>query len=437
MFKLSGLKKYALSTGYLFTEKIIRVFVNIFIWAKVIQYLGPEQFGIFSYALSLVSFFTIFSDLGLETIVIKRLIHEPAAQNKILGSIFFLNVIVGIATVVCLILLIIIIPTTPELKTVILILSLKGLFQSLRNIDFYFQSQVKFSYIVFSQIISLIVTGVLCLYFVYLKMPLVSFAAISIIEVAVVSLGLAFSYLKERQSFASWEIDMSVIKKLLAQSWPLIISGIAIFIYMRLDQIMIQNILGPTSLGYYSAAVRISEVFYFLPMIITSSLFPAVIYSKINDKTTYEDRLEALFGLLFFISIATALVLYLCSGFLIEKLYGNQYTRSVQSLMILVWANPFVFWGVARTKWAIAENAQMLTMIYIILGAVLNVILNIILIPKYSIEGAAVATIISQAVAAVFSNLLSSKSRYLFFLQMKSLNFLWIKKVIAPFIVKK
>jgi PST family polysaccharide transporter len=147
--------------------------------------------------------------------------------------------------------------------------------------------------------------------------------------------------------------------------------------------------------------------------------------------------LVGLFGLLFFISIATALVLYLCSGFLIEKLYGNQYTRSVQSLMILVWANPFVFWGVARTKWAIAENAQMLTMIYIILGAVLNVILNIILIPKYSIEGAAVATIISQAVAAVFSNLLSSKSRYLFFLQMKSLNFLWIKKVIAPFIVKK
>jgi len=193
-------------------------------------------------------------------------------------------------------------------------------------------------------------------------------------------------------------------------------------IYMKIDQIMLGQMIGDEAVGLYSAATRISEVWYFIPMAIVASVFPAILESKKRSEDEYYERLQKLYDLMAMISVGVALAMTFLSMLIVTSLFGEAYSEAGPVLAIHVWAAVFVFLGVASSQWFLAENLQILSFQRTALGAVVNVILNLWLIPLYGVVGAALATVFAQATASLFFDGIQKKTRRMFWMKIKSMN---------------
>lgn len=190
---------------------------------------------------------------------------------------------------------------------------------------------------------------------------------------------------------------------------------------MKIDQVMLGEMVGKDAVGIYSAAVRISEVWYFIPTAIVSSATPSIYTAKDKSEELYYQRIEKLLRLLILVSIAIAVPMTFLSGTIITILFGNNYLEAGSILAIHIWASLFVFMGVATSPWFIAEGLTHLSFRRTLVGAIINVVLNLFLIPTYAGLGAAIATVISYAFAAFLMNALHPITNKLFIIQLKSL----------------
>ncbi len=418
----SGLKKYFLNTGYLIFEKIIRAFISFVVWAQVIRYLGPERFGIFSFVLSIVFLFGILSDLGLDAIVVREIIKHPENENQILGSTFTLKLVGSLLAIALAFSLGWVLVRDIDVVMLIFIISLQLIFKSFDTIDYYFQAHVQSKYSVYSKIISLSATTFFCFLFIYFRKSLIWFTAIVPVEIAVAGITLLCFYINISKDDTSWSVSFDIMKNLLKESWPLILSGVAISVYMRIDQIMIRQLIGDSQVGLYSAAVRVSEALYFIPIVIMSSVFPAIVSSKMQSEDLYYRRLQFVLGVLLWTAVIIAISISLFAKFILVGFLGGAYLPAAGVLTLHAWACIFVYLGVAGTRWLINENLQFFSMAYTALGAICNITLNFLLIPRYSIYGAALATVIAQCIAAVLANSLNKRTRKIFELQIKAFN---------------
>jgi PST family polysaccharide transporter len=196
----------------------------------------------------------------------------------------------------------------------------------------------------------------------------------------------------------------------------------AIMVYMKIDQIMLGQMLGDDAVGIYSAAVRISEVWYFIPMMIVASVFPSILEAKKRDETQYLQRLQRLYDIMVWLSVAIALPMTFVSTPIVIALFGPAYAESGTVLAIHIWASVFVFLGVASSQWFVAENRQILSFQRTLLGALVNVILNLVLIPDFGPIGASVATVVAYAIAAFFADVMQKETRQTFAMKLKSMN---------------
>ena len=190
---------------------------------------------------------------------------------------------------------------------------------------------------------------------------------------------------------------------------------------MKIDQIMLGEMKGAKEVGIYSAAVRISELWYFIPTAIVSSVAPAIYAAKEKSEHHYYKRIGQLLRLLTYISLAIAIPMTFLSNNVILMMFGSGYLEASPILAVHIWASLFVFMGIATLPWFIAEGLNNISLGKTLLGAILNVILNFLLIPEYGGFGATIATISSQAAAAFFSNAIDKRTRKLFKIQLQSL----------------
>jgi O-antigen/teichoic acid export membrane protein len=180
--------------------------------------------------------------------------------------------------------------------------------------------------------------------------------------------------------------------------------------------------LGDREVGLFAAAVRISEMWYFVPMAIASSVFPTIVASKKLGDAVYYARLQKYFTAMLWLAISVAVVVTLLKDWIISFLYGSAYMGSANVLAIHIWAGVFVALGVSGSSWYIVENLQKYSFYRTLTGGVTNVLLNFLFIPKYGIEGTAVATVISQSLASFFFDALTKKTRPVFWIKVKALN---------------
>jgi O-antigen/teichoic acid export membrane protein len=172
---------------------------------------------------------------------------------------------------------------------------------------------------------------------------------------------------------------------------------------MKIDQVMLGNMTNSQEVGNYAAAVRFSEVFYFIPIIVCSSVFPAIIRAKQADPIVYNNRLQQLYDMMGWFSLMIALPMTVIGIPLLQFLLGSEYSESGRILTWHIWASPFVFLGVARSQWLTAENYTRFSFLTTSLGTIVNIGLNFWLIPIYGGQGAAIATVISYAVSSHLS----------------------------------
>ena len=306
-------------------EKILRILAALTIGVWVTRYLGPEDFGILSYAQSFVGIFAALSSLGLQDILIRELIKSPENDNTLLGTSFLLQTIGSTLIMIVLLIAIWLNDNEPITNKIIIILGLITFIRSFGVIDSYFLSHVKGKYVVIPLLISLIISSLLKVYFILAEYSLIYFVYLLVFDMVIIVLLTVLIYTRLGESIINWSFSISYGKFLLRDAWPLILSGIVVSIYMKVDQIMIKEMIDNTSVGQYAAAVRLSEAWYFIPMITCTSLFPAILNAKNRDEELYHSRLQRLFDLMVLMAISIIIPVTLLSGWIVEILYGRAY----------------------------------------------------------------------------------------------------------------
>lgn len=385
-------------------ERIFRMAVALFVGVYVARYLGPERFGELSYVASFAGLFSALAMLGLDGIVVRELVKDESRRDELLGTAFWLKAGGAVVTLALLSIVLMYAGGTREEKILVLIIATGFLFQSTNVIDFYFQARVQSKFVVHAQIAQVILSSITKIILVLLGAPLVWFAVVMAADSLVLGIFLIISYTKRKKlSIHTWCFRWTTALSILKDSWPLILSGIAVSIYMKIDQVMIRNMLDTEAVGNYAAAVKLSEAWYFVPTAITSSVFPAIINAKKTSEDFYYLRLQQLYDLMVWLAVAIALPMTFLSDWIMNILFGSQYNQAGAVLAVHIWAGVFVFLGVANGKSITVENKQIQSMIRTTIGSISNVTLNWILIPLMGITGAAIATIISYAISAYIS----------------------------------
>lgn len=437
-----GFMKYFRNTSWLFGEKILRMVVGLFVGVWVARYLGPEQYGLLSYAQSFVGLFAAFATLGLDGIVVRELVKDESRRDELIGTAFWLKLAGSIVVLSLLAIAVNFTSNDSDTNVIVFIIASATVFQAFNVVDLYFQSRVLSKYVVYANVISLFISSMVKIALILNEAPLIAFAWMVLFDSVVLAMGFICFYIKhsrhstpatrhsalDAESNSKFKIQNLTFKRetaisLLKDSWPLILSGIVISIYMKIDQVMIKEMLGNEAVGQYAAAVRLSEAWYFIPMVITSSIFPAIINAKKQSEELYYARLQRLYDLMVWMAIAIALPMTFLSDWVVNLLYGVQYNQSGTVLALHIWTGVFVFLGVASSKWFVSENLQKNSFYRTLAGAILNIFLNYLLIPLYGIYGAAIATLASQAVASYLFNVTNKKLRYTFLLQTNAIFF--------------
>ena len=422
------LKKIITNMNWLFFDKVIQMAVSFFVGVWVIRYLGPEKYGTLSYAVAFVGLFGFIAKLGMDGIVVREFIDKPNKKSEILGTSFFLRLIAGISAFIFSLVAIFFVRQGDVLIFwLVFIIALGFVFQISDVVDFWFQSQVKSKHTVYVRSFVSMTLGLIKILLILSKAPLIAFAWVILFDSVMTLAGFIIVFLKNNNEIFLPKIEFSIGKNILTDSWPLILASVAVSVYMKIDQVMIGNMLGAKSLGIYSAAVSLSEVWYFFPIILTASVFPAILYTKKVNKKLYMERLQMLYDVMVWVSIAIALLVTFFSKDIINLLFGREYAQSASVLAIYVWAGIAVFLGVASEKFLIAENLTMVSFMRTALGGALNVLLNLYLIPRYGILGSAWATLISYFLST-FSIFFSRKASDNFFMFFGTLNLFRIFK---------
>ncbi|MEO0844813.1 MAG: flippase [Cyanobacteria bacterium J06648_1] len=412
--KLSpGLKKIMRNIGWLSAERLIRMGLSFFVGIYVIRYLGPEQFGRLSYSTSFVFLFLAITKLGLDDIVVRNLVKQKESSAKILGTAFVLK-LMG-----CLLAFFItsagIFASTNDwlVRQMTMIIAFSMIFTCFDILDLWFQSQVLSKSIAIVRSIQFVVSSLAKLTFIWLELPLISFACLFVADTIIRAIGMTWVYLQDQEHQAGrWQFDRSMAFELLQNSWPLILSGVMVTIYMSIDQVMLGNMSNSLELGNYAAAVKFSEVWYFLPTVICASVFPAVVQAKQQSQAEYYARMQQLYDFMALLSLVIAIVVSFTAQSLLTGLLGAEYSSAGAVLTLHIWSGIFIFLGVARGNWLVIENKTRLSLITQLMGAVTNVGLNLWLIRQYGAIGAAIATLISYAVSSYLSCLIFPDMRH-------------------------
>ena len=421
-FASPGFRKYFANTSWLLGERVLRMVVSLFVGIYVARYLGPERFGLLSYSLSFVMLFSSLSSFGLDDILVRELVQRPEQRNNLLGTVFWLKVCGTIVMGTAIALVLKFKAEDQQTYWMIAIITFGFLFQATNVVDFYFQSQVQSKFAVRAQAIQLILTSLFKIYLVWNQAELIWFAFALMLDQAVVAVLFLLVYNWKIEWFPFFSFTWIQANKLMRDAWPLIFAGMVVSVYMKIDQVMLKEMLDTKAVGIYAAAVKLCEAWYFVPTVVTASVFPAIISSKKKSEPLYEERVQKLYDLIVWGSVAVAIPTTLFADWIILILYGADFQEAAFVLRIYIWAGVFVSMGVASSKWLVAEDLQRYSLYTTVLGAVLNISCNLWLIPIYGIKGAAFATLVAQGTAGFLSLSFFKKTRHNFLFAAKSLS---------------
>jgi len=426
--KLPGLKgfdeeavgKYFKNTGWLLFGKILSMVVNF----MIIRYLGASSFGDLSFADAFTMIVAAVGALGLDSFIIREIINEPLKRDEILGTSLYMRLGVNFLLIPATVGVYLIFhqyadkPGAP-LTWIIFILAFASFFKSFNVIDSYFQSQVSAKYVVQVQNVCVVLSAVVKIILVVFQLPLIYFALALAFDSFILALGLVYMYQKRGFRILNWTFDRSRAENLLKKSFPLILSAVMVSIYMRIDQVMLKEV-GSKEVGIYSAAAKISEAWFFIPVAIVTSVFPAIVHARKTDLERYNTRLRNLYDLLVLISLPVAVFISFFANDIIYFIFTNKFEGAGPMLAIHIWSGIFVFLGSASSQYLLAEGYTMIAFQRTALGAIVNILLNLWLIPLHGGLGASVATLIAYF-ASTFYLLFISKTRDQGIMMLKSL----------------
>ncbi|RHX90973.1 flippase [Leptospira stimsonii] len=423
--KYPNLEKILKNSGWLFFDKFFRMGMGMLLGVWIARYFGPDDYGKLNYVIAYIALIGSFTNLGLDGIVVRELIKDQNSKAEIISTSFVLQFFAGIAAYgISLILILFLRPNESDVFWMVFLVGFTLSLRAISVVKYWYEAEVITKYFVWLENSLFFVFSGFRVLLILKGFGIFAFIWLGLIESLINLLGYYFLYNLHNQRFSVRHANWKRAESLLRNSWMLLLSGLAVIVYMRIDQIMIGQMMGDEAVGVYTAAVKISEVWYFIPMTIVSSIFPAILKAKQFNQNLYLDRLRLLHSFMFILSLMIAIPMTFLSDPIIQALFGKKYSEAGIILSIHIWAGVFVFLGVASSRYYLTENLQRGELYKSLLGCFSNIVLNYFLIPVYGIKGAAIATVISQFIASMLFNLLFKRTREIFFIQLESM-FFW------------
>jgi len=393
--------KYFKNTSLVLGEKVLQLLSGILIGIWVARYLGVSNFGTLSYVISISALFTSFTTLGLNEIVVKELLSKKKSQTAILKTSFFLMLIASCCSLALFSIWVISFPEFFKESYFIFIAISASIFLSFNVIELFFRSKVNSAPVVKVRIVALLFSVIFRVIFIYFEAGLNYFVFLILFNSFFIAMCMCYIYLKHRSSTCQEAVDTAVGNLgfyLLSQSWPFIISGIFISLYMKIDQAMIGYMLGLHDVGLYAAAARLSELWYFIPATIVMSLLPAIIKAKNSGKVNYESLLEYLYLAMIMGALIISIIMSFFSENIVLLIYGKEFQDASAVLTIHVWSSVFIFFNIIFSQWILIEGLQRLKVYIDLVAVIVNIFLNLLLIPIWGVSGAAIATLLSYCI---------------------------------------
>jgi len=391
----AGFQRYFQNISWIFFAKIASMGISFLATALIARKLGPLNYGQLSYALSFTGLFGFLATLGIDQILYRDLVKFPEKRNEYMGTALSLRIVASIITTIICTLSAFLFSPKDVSQLLIFIVSLTFIFSSFQLLNYEFQAEVKSKYTSILSLIIVLILNILKIIAILSGNGVIYLALLVLLEPILYATGFIYFRIKKFGTIRNWSFSKNIASQILKDSSPLIFASAFFAIYARIDQVMIKNILDTHSVGLYSSAVTISEVWYFIPNIIVGAFFPAIVNAKKTSEKLYYQRIKKMFFVLFFVSILTALPTALLSKYLITIIFGAGFLGALTVLQIYVWSNIGAALNMLAQQILIVENYTKIISINTFVGMAMNVILNIILIPRYGMTGAALASLIS------------------------------------------
>ncbi len=392
----------------------------------VARYLGQEQYGIMNYVVSFVAIFQVFADFGLDFIQIREESKNPAMKDKIIGTTFGLKLIFAFITFIAILISCFLLVKDASVRCFILIYAMTVLLNTTWVSRNHFTSIVWNEYVVKTEISRTLIGLTIKVVLVLLQLPLIWFICSLVIDSMLLAIGYTVSYVRKIDAVRKWTFDKDLAVYLVKQSFPLLLSGAAIIVYNRIDQVMIGDMIDKSHLGVYSVAVRFAEILLFVPTIISQTVSPLLVEVRQKDAERYEYLSRVFMNVTVSLCILVALMVSLLSYPIVYFTFGQTYIGAASVLSILA----FKVIGDALSQTSgqlmIIEGIQKYASVRNVIGCATCIALNLLFIRRYGIHGAAYVALITIFVSGTLADFIIPSYRKIFYKQIKSICIGWM-----------
>jgi O-antigen/teichoic acid export membrane protein len=401
-----------LNAGWLAAEQGVRLILSLTVMVLVARHLGPERFGAYAYVLSLAGLLLPLALVGIDAPLMRRAAADPACRDVLIGTALAIRgVAAGLAAALALSLFMWIggpAGTSAGLMAMACVLLLAAPANSFAG---WFLAAERMAWVALPRTaVALGVAGV-ALWLVWRDAGLPAFVALRAGEAAAVGLAGLAAWAVATGALRRLAFSARLARDLLREGWPLLLGGVAVIIYMRIDQVMLGQLAPPAELGLYAVAVRVSDAALFVPMAIQSAFYAGLVRVHRDSPGRFDAYMQRVYDAQGLAAWGCVLGLGLAGWLLIGPLFGADFTGALPMLLILLMALPSVFLGVGRGAMLTVRGWMWTVPLVTATGAVANVALNLWLIPRWGGEGAAVATVLSYTLAGIGTSALLARLR--------------------------
>lgn len=417
------LRLYLNNSYWLFGDKFFTLLITFALSVILARYLGPEQYGLLAYIISITSLFSVGAHMGLSGLLVRELVKSEKSEGTILGTALLMKFCGACLGFFCLLLYIYLAEKNSQTTQWMLFIASFSVFLSIFDlIDSWFNSKLYSKFVAISHLITLFISGVLKVFFVINECPLIYFIYAFLIEVTLLGIfRIALYSQKNKDSLLHWKFSKLLAEKFFKQGGLIFLGTIFAIIYLKIDLIMLRNLSSNEQVGVYAVASRLSEAFYVIPTVLMISFYPKLIKLHSESKDQFILRIQQILDGFFLLALVISISVILISKNFISFAYGTDFIESASVLNIHILASLFIFMRVVFSKWIIIKDVIYLSLISQSFGALVNCALNFVLIPRYGSTGAAVATLISYSVASYFVLIFFKSSRPMFYMMTKSI----------------
>ena len=409
------------NTAWIVGCRIVQALLNLIVGMLSARFLGPSNYGLINYAASIVGFVTPLMSLGLNATLVQEITNDEENEGKILGTALWLTIPSGILSI-CAVFLFVFFANSGETDTLIVcsIYSLSLLFQAAEMITYWYQAKLLSKYSSLAMVIAYVIVSAYKIFLLASSKNVYWFAASNVLDHLIISAILIVIYI--RIGNQKLRLSFKLAKKLLSKSKYYIISGVMITIFQQTDKLMLKNMVGDDATGYYSAAVTCAGIFGFVYAALIDSMRPEILRYHQSSYEKFENSISCTYSIVFYTSLVQCLFTTIFAKPIIFILYGEAYLPAVSALRIVVWFITYSYFGVIRGIWILGEEKYRHVIWIDVSGAIMNIVLNVILIRPLGFIGAAIASVVTQFFMNFVMGFLIKPLRQNSFLMLKGLD---------------